>query len=219
VTLTRAAVLRPGDWVAFDGGEYQVLALAGTSVRLRSTKGRETVVLAAYLMAAPQFVVIDAAPLPPVEPIGLFDALSVTVRDEACAWERHVVEVETGLPPGAAVGTIPRRGFDPASTTLVQRDQTKATELGVSVRTVQNRRARYAQQGLWGLVDQRAARVSAATGRTDPRLVAAIREVIDAETDTSTGTRSRLIRRVVKAVETRHGPGVVPLPGKTTFYK
>ena len=128
-------------------------------------------VLAAYLMAAPEFAVIDAAPLPPVEPIGLFDALPVEVRDDACAWERHVVEVESGLPPGAAVGTIPRRGYDPASTTLLQRDQTKATELGVSVRTVQARRARYAQQGLWGLVDQRAARVSAATGRADPRVV------------------------------------------------
>ena len=43
--------------------------------------------------------------------------------------------------------------------------------------------------------------------------------MIDAETDTSTGTRSRLIRRVVKAVEATYGPGVVPLPGKTTFYK
>ena len=107
MTVTRAAVLRPGDWVTFDGGEYQVLALTGTSVRLRSTDGRETVVLAAYLMAAPEFAVIDAAPLPPVEPIGLFDALPVEVRDDACAWERHVVEVETGLPPGAAVGTIP----------------------------------------------------------------------------------------------------------------
>jgi hypothetical protein len=120
MTLTRAAVLRPGDWVAFDGGEYQVLAAAGTSVRLRSTNGRETVVLAAYLIAAPEFVLIDAAPLPPIEPIGLFDALPVAVRDEACAWERHIVEVETGLPPGATVGTIPRRGYDPASTTLAE---------------------------------------------------------------------------------------------------
>jgi hypothetical protein len=32
-------------------------------------------------------------------------------------------------------------------------------------------------------------------------------------------TRSQLIRRAVKAVEATHGPGVVPLPGKTTFYK
>ena len=42
---------------------------------------------------------------------------------------------------------------------------------------------------------------------------------MDAETDTSTGPGSRLIRRVVKAVEDAYGPGVVPLPGKTTFYK
>ena len=49
--------------------------------------------------------------------------------------------------------------------------------------------------------------------------MAAIREVIDAETDTSTGTRSRLIRRVVKTVEATYGPGVVPLPGRSTLYK
>jgi len=77
---------------------------------------------------------------------------------------------------------------------------------------VQTRRARYAQQGLWGLVDQRAVRAWEATGRADARLVAAAREVIDAETDTSTGTRSRLIRRVTKAVEATYGPGVVPMP-------
>ena len=106
-----------------------------------------------------------------------------------------------------------------ASTTIAERDQPKAAELGVSLRTVKTRRARYTQQGLWGLVDQRAVRLSAATGRTDARLVAAIREVIDAETDTSTGTRSRLIRRVVKTVEATYGPGVVPLPGRSTLYK
>ena len=62
-------------------------------------------------------------------------------------------------------------------------------------------------------------RMSETTGRTDARLVAAIREAIDAETDTSTGTRSRLIRRVVKTVEATYGPGVVPLPGRSTLYK
>ena len=36
MTLTRAAVLRPGDLVRYDGGDHQVIALAGTSVRLRS---------------------------------------------------------------------------------------------------------------------------------------------------------------------------------------
>ncbi len=47
----RAAVLRPGDWVCFDGGEHQVTGFAGTSVRLRSADGTEQVVLSTYLMA------------------------------------------------------------------------------------------------------------------------------------------------------------------------
>ena len=44
MTLTGAAVLRPGDLVRYDGGDHQVIALAGTS---------ESVVLLAYLMASP----------------------------------------------------------------------------------------------------------------------------------------------------------------------
>ena len=44
-------------------------------------------------------------------------------------------------------------------------------------------------------------------GRADARLVAAVREVIAAETDASTGTRSRLIRRVIKRVEADPRPG------------
>jgi len=219
VTLMRAAVLRPGDWVRYDGADHQVIALAGTSVRLRSDVGAESVVLVACLMASPEFAVIDGAPTPSVEPFGLMDGLPVKALEQAREWERHIVEVETGLPPGALPGATPRAGFDPASTTIAERDQAKAAELGVSLRTVKTRRARYTQQGLWGLVDQRAVRLSAATGRTDARLVAAIREVIDAETDTSTGTRSRLIRRVVKTVEATYGPGVVPLPGRSTLYK
>jgi putative transposase len=49
MTLSTVAVLRPGDWVLYDGSEHQVLALAGTSVRLRSDNGSESVVLAGHL--------------------------------------------------------------------------------------------------------------------------------------------------------------------------
>jgi putative transposase len=213
------AVLRLGDWVHFDGGEYQVVAVVGTSVRLRSSAGPELVVLAGHLMASPGFALVDAAPLPRMEPFGLLDSLPEKVLTEAREWERHVVEVDTGLPPGAGPGATPRPDYDPAKRSLVERKQAKAAELGVSLRTVQYRRARYAEQGLWGLVDQRAVRTWEATGRADARLVAAARQVIDAETHTSTGTRGRLIRRVVKAVEDAYGPGVVPLPGRTAFYK
>ena len=215
---TGAAVVRPGDWVHFDGGEHQVVALAGTSLRLRSASGAEVVVLASYLMASPGFGLLAGMSPPPVEPFGLLDGLPAEVLSAAREWQRHVVEVETGRPPDAE-SAAPRAEYDPALTTLAQRDAAKARELGVSTRTVQERRARYTRQGLWGLVDQRAVRPWEVTGRADARVVAAVREVLDAETNASTGTRSRLIRRVVKTLEDTHGPGVVPLPGRTTLYK
>jgi len=79
--------------------------------------------------------------LPWVEPFGLLEGLSVKVLEEAREWERHIVEVETGLPPNPLPGATPRAGFDPASTTIAERDQAKAAELGASLRTVQTRRA------------------------------------------------------------------------------
>ena len=213
------AVLRPGDQVLFDGGEYLVVALAGTSVRLRSPEGGEQVVLGTHLMASPGFEVTSGAALPAVEPFGLLDSLPAAVLAAARDWERHVVETQTGLPPGALPGTAPRAGFDPVVTTLAQRDAAKAAELGVGVRTVQQRRADYARQGLWGLVDRRAVRTWDPAGRADARLVTAIRDVIEAQAGTSTGTRLRVIQRAVAAVEAAHGPGVVPLPGRSTLYK
>ncbi|MFI5726019.1 Mu transposase C-terminal domain-containing protein [Streptomyces cyaneofuscatus] len=157
--------------------------------------------------------------MPALEPFGLLKTLSEPVLARAKEWERHIVEVETGLPPDAEPGTPSRPEYDPAVCSLVERATAKATELGVSLRTVQGRWSRYAQQGVWGLVDQRTVRMVEATGRADARLVAAVREALDAETHSSTGTRSRLIRRVIKMVESTHGVGVVPLPSKNTFYK
>jgi hypothetical protein len=201
------AVLRPGDRVCFDGAEHQVLSLVGTSVRLRDEAGTEQVVLGGYLMAAPDFQVLGGGPLPSVEPVGLLDSLPDEVLAEARRWEQHIVEVETGLAPHAAPGTAPRGEYDPARRSLTERQQAKAAELGVTARTIETRRARYAAQGLWGLVDQRATRDWEATGRADARLVEVVREVIAEQTSISTGTRSRLIRRVVKRVEEIHGPG------------
>ena len=171
-------VLRPGDWVHYDGGEHQVVTLTGTAVRLRAAAGGQSVVLAAHLMSAPGFSVIDGEPLPEMTPFGLLEGLPAEVLDAAREWERHVVEVVTGLPQDAAPGTVGRPEYDPALRTVRERDQAKADELGVSAKTVQNRRLRYLRHGLWGLVDQRALREAGVTGRADARLVAAIQDAI-----------------------------------------
>jgi putative transposase len=98
----RLSVLRPGDWVHFDGGEHQVVALAGVAVRLRSAGGAESVVLASHLMAAPGFAVVDGEPFPELEPFGLLDSLPAEVL--AAAKDR-----------GERLGTPHRRDHDGAT--------------------------------------------------------------------------------------------------------
>ncbi|WP_245724698.1 hypothetical protein [Micromonospora citrea] len=147
-------VLRVGEWVRFDGDEHQVVALAGTSVRLRSRGGVAQVVLLAFLLAAADFELLDEQQaVPAVEPLGLLETLPHEVLERARRWERHLVEVVTGRAPEAPEGAGPRPGYDPAASTLKDRDAAKAVELSAagqptSARTVTRMRLRYAEQGL-----------------------------------------------------------------------
>ena len=61
---------------------------------------------------------VGSGPLPAVEPFGLLDGLPAKVREDAREWERHLVEVETGLPPDPPEGAPPRPEYDPATTTV-----------------------------------------------------------------------------------------------------
>jgi putative transposase len=213
--MSIAAVLQVGDWVHVDGEDHQVVALAGSTVRLRSASGSASVVLAAYLLSAADFALVEGATAPTIEPFGLLEGLPDEVVARARDWEAHLLEVITGW----ANGTNPpaRAGYEPDRTTVQRRDEVKAAELTaagrqVSTRTVRRLRLRYVEQGLLGIVDQRARRASTSFGRTDERLVAAIRAELDAQAPASSGTRGRLMRRVVTALEAEHGPSVVPIP-------
>ena len=100
----RAGVLRVGDRVVFAGAERSVVALSGSMVRLMADSGDVTVVAMAYLASAPDFAVIGAGPSARVSPEGLLESLPAKVVAAAREWERHLTELETGLPPGAAPG-------------------------------------------------------------------------------------------------------------------
>jgi hypothetical protein len=223
----RRGALWLGDRVLFDGAEHQVVGLAGTSVRLLSDAGQATVVALPFLLAAADFAVVRAdaaAPLRPVmAPHGLLDALPEHVVAAARGWERHLVELQTGAPPGAPPGTPARPEYDLARP-LAERERAKAAELtaaGIpaSARTVRRMRSRYLDQGLWGLVDSRYSPAARWAGNVDPRVVAAAAAVIDAQTATSTGTRTRAIGQVVERLEREYGKGTVPVPSRATFYR
>jgi putative transposase len=147
-------VVRPGDFITFEGAEYHVVGFSGTSVRLRSVFRGESVVLLAHLLAAADFVVVDGAVMPPIKPFGMLEGLPEPVVERARFWERHLIEVITGLPGDCAgPGAGARPQYDPQSTTLAQRYAAKARELSaagaqVSARTVKRQRARYLDQGL-----------------------------------------------------------------------
>lgn len=197
-------VLAVGDRVRFDGDEHQVVGLAGTNVRLRAAAG-EQVVLAGHLMSAPDFAVLGSIGLSAVEPFGLLEALPADVVAEAGSWRDHLVEVETGLPHGAAPGTMAREGYDPQTTPLADRQRVKAAALGVSFRTIEGKRARYAAQGLWALVDQRAARTFEVAGQADARLVASRRRAGDHVRRVRRGRRSRKMAMTTQLGTTQLG--------------
>lgn len=220
-------VLRVGDRVRFEGRVHTVVGLSGTTVRLVDEHNTASMVMFAHLMASDGFELLDStAPTPGLPPFGLLDTVPEVALCKARFFEKHLIEVETGLPPDAPKGTVPRPEYDPQWRTVNERLVAKAAELTaagneVSERTLFRLRTKWRDEGLWGLVDRRATRLSMApgTGRVDERLVEGVLEVLTAQEDSSTGTRTRVIRQAEKLVAERHGEGTVPLPSRATYFR
>lgn len=223
--MSGRAALRVGDQVRLDERLHTVVGLSGTLVRLADEAGRASLVLLPHLLAAEGFEFLgqrDGSPV--VAPFALLDTVPPQEAEKATAWERHLLELESGRQSGIGAGVGPRPEYDPARHTLEERIAAMATELRalgwtVSARTVERMRTRYRDQGVWGLVDHRKTRLSSPTGRADERVVSAVAEVLAGQLNESTGTRGRVRRRVEALLAEQHGAGVVPMPSKTTFYR
>jgi len=160
-------------------------------------------------------------PLPSAGPL---DGLPEATVAEALWWERHIVEVLRGLPPNAPPGTVPRPEYDPGLVSLTRRERAKAAELTaagrpVTASAVKQRRQRYEVGGLAAMADRRAARRTPPHGRTDPRVVEAVRQAIGEATDASTRTRSYVFWRAGQILEAEHGPGTVAMPSRASLYR
>lgn len=163
------------------------------------------------LFAGEGFDVAAAPAACRVPPLGLLESLPEAVRERALAWELHVREVETGHPSGSGA-VAPGAEYDPDVRTLAQREEAKAAELSAagmttSAVTVRRMQARYRDGGMRALVDQRAARPRPAPGHADERVVAALREVVEAGQERSSKTLGRLRVYTERLLAQRHGPG------------
>ncbi|GGT11465.1 hypothetical protein ACFFV7_36015 [Nonomuraea spiralis] len=128
----RPGVLWVNDRVVFSGAEHTVVALSGNAVRLLSVAEETTVVALPYLLSADDFEVVGTGGRIKVAPQGLLEALPEHVTETTRLWERHLVEIETGLPPDAPEGTVPKPEYDPIARSLTERERAKAAELSAA---------------------------------------------------------------------------------------
>ncbi|MFF9795353.1 hypothetical protein [Streptomyces bacillaris] len=208
-----------------------MVLLDGVTVHLapRPGSGLPLVALPVGLLgAARDFAVLDDAGRPVVHQqiadFGLLEGVSPDAAREARIWERHVIEVATGLLPGQAEDATPRPGYAPSEFTLIERYKAKAAELNtvldfdVSWHTVQRKRLQYEKQGIWGLVDKRRTRMPSLYGRCDPRVVDALLQLVrerEGKTAITASALFVLLRRTVR----REYETAVKVPPDTTLYK
>ncbi|MFD8302807.1 Mu transposase C-terminal domain-containing protein [Streptomyces sp. NPDC059690] len=215
------------DWIEFEEERHQVTGLDGPTVRLRSENGRVQTIMLSVLLADSSFraavepppaalMDVDAHP----DPAGVLASLDKSVKDAALKLEAHLLEAMTGYRSGAPLSAAtdePRPQYDPALPQVV-RVQAKAQELGVTERWMWKLWARRTENGLWGLVDKRKARVPNPLKNLDPRVVQAIRDQAAAErADSSATIGNRFYRRTQNRLDADHGAGAVPLPSRDIF--
>ncbi|MFJ8598610.1 Mu transposase C-terminal domain-containing protein [Streptomyces shenzhenensis] len=221
---SRPRLLRAGDVVRFDGRVHTVAALEGTAVRLVDEAQSASVVMLAHLLSSSGFEVVTPSSVRAVVPAaGVLEGLPAQAVERAEWWQRHLVEMLTGRPLDDPQGSV-RAEYDPSVKSLRQRELTKAAELAAaghaaSLTLIQRMRRRFEDEGVLGLIDPRLRAVSDGTGRADRRVVEALRKVVDEQTGKSTVSAQVLRRRMERLLDAEYGPGVVPLPSRTTFYR
>ena len=116
-------VLRVGDRVRFEDRVQTVVGLSGTTVRLVDEHNTASMVMFAHLMASDGFELLDCTvPTPGLPPFGLLDTVPEVALRKARFFESHLIEAETGLPPDAPKGTVPRPEYDPQWPAVFERE-------------------------------------------------------------------------------------------------
>ncbi len=225
MTVSAPARLRVGDEIGLSGSTFTVTGLTSGAAALTGVTGETMTIPVTQMLADPTFTVFSPARMvAPLPNRGVLDGLPADVVSRAQWWERHVLEVLTGTAPGDPRDSLGRPEYDPLHRSLRQREVEKVAELQgdgemVSLTTLGRMRRRYQAGGLLGLVDGRLTRGPDST--VDPRLIAAIGKAVSGETDRSTGTVTRLRRRVEHILAADHGIDnpVEVVPPRTTFYR
>ncbi|MER7911314.1 Mu transposase C-terminal domain-containing protein [Streptomyces sp. NPDC096068] len=132
----------------------------------------------------------------------------------------HVRETLTGYRSGSeelARPGEPRPEYAPGLS-LGKRYAAKASELGVTVRSVERWARAFVESGEAGLVPKRA-QAEGGLSHADPRWVEMAEEVLGEYEEESRPSIKLVLERVEARLEERFGPKVVPLPKRTAGYR
>lgn len=215
----------------YDGELVEIVELrygpAGNDVVLRSAASKRRVqhVALRELLTSERARVVPDLPGPrgddPQDPASVVLAeLSDAQRETTNERAAHVRETLTGYRSGSAELAQPgepRPQFDP-TLPLMSRYQSKATELGVTGRTVQQWVSDFNDHGEAGLA-RTVRSPKKPVGHVDQRWIDTALEVIVEHTDQSRPSRTMVIDRTNARVTARFGPDVVKLPSRATAFR
>lgn len=214
------------DCLQYDGQTWQVVAQDGPELALKDLmSGRIRRIGVAELLGDGSFLPDVPDRLPRLDSAAVLETLDTDARERVLFLRRHVVEVLTGTTPVDLDGHSeedpppPRREYDP-NLPLKDRIATKVAELAaastpIGFRTLERHIKAYRDDGVAGLIDGRIQRQASPTGRIEPAVASLLENAVKAQTNLSTGTRSRVIKQV--SIEaTQLG---LPLPSRSTLYR
>jgi len=216
--VTRRVDLDVGTDVTIDGVVLQVFAVKGDVVLLCDGNGESMRASLAGL------AVSDAVNISPGTGREL-SAPSVPnvashLLERAEELMAHVQEVETGFRSGDPARRLPdepRPDYDP-DRSVKERVRAKAAELRCSERTVERLRAAVRDRGVAGLIDGRKTRPRSEPV-FEPRVLAAVNEVLCETRDKSTLSNQEIRRRTQRLLDKTHGKGVAQVPPESSFNK
>ncbi|WP_416976964.1 TnsA-like heteromeric transposase endonuclease subunit [Streptomyces sp. T028] len=202
---------------------------AGNELLVRDGAGRRFRLSLRVSLSSGRATVIAAEPGPQADDDRetasvLFALLSEEELAEVRERAAHVNEVLTGFRSGSE--EVPEPG-EPrpqyaATVSKLQRYEAKATELGVSVRTIKRWVRAFLLDGEAGLVrggPDRGSGDMGGLGRADERWVEMALEIMAEHEKDSKPTRAKVIRSVGPRLAARYGEGEVKLPTRATAYR
>ncbi|WP_097250524.1 TnsA-like heteromeric transposase endonuclease subunit [Streptomyces sp. 1222.2] len=203
-------------------------AATGNEILVRDGPGRRFRLALHEVLSSGRAQVIAEEPGPASDdPDDTASVLLAQLSDEELANVReraaHINEVLYGFRSGTAelaasgeprpeyVSTIPK----------MQRYETKAAELNVSVRTIKRWVRAFLLDREAGLIERGPHRAAdlGGVGRADPRWVEMALEIMAEHEDQSKPSRAKVIRSIGPRLQARYGKGEVELPTRATAYR